>query len=76
MRPLAGADAQILDLLIRVCRIGEHRHAWDAAAVRRVAEEHLRPRYATDPPPPRPVRRKKRKARAVETEHDTTRGDE
>lgn len=48
-RPLHGPDAQVLDFLVQVCRIGERRGAWGVADVRRVAADHLHPRYVRPP---------------------------
>lgn len=65
-RPLQGADAQILDFLVQVCRIGRRRGTWTVADVRRVAMQHLHPRYvdpaATPTAPRRQPRQRKRPA--------------
>lgn len=40
--PVSGPDAEILRYLTQVVAIGQHKGTWDAAAVHRVAEAHLR----------------------------------
>jgi DNA-binding CsgD family transcriptional regulator len=61
--PLTGRDAQILDLLIRVCRIGQHRGTWGTADVRRVAAKYLRPSVVATPMPPQPRSRPQHRPR-------------